>query len=67
MKTKALFYSLIALTFVGSAALSSTENTKVADALTVASTNNSSELYQLKNAEDREEGYEAQESIAEAN
>lgn len=67
MKTKVLFYSLTALTFVGAVSLTSVESSKVSDALTVTSSNNSSESIQLRSAEDREEGYEAQEAVAEAN
>ncbi len=70
MKSKILFYGLTMMFFAGSASLTSIDGSKVSDALTVTSSTNGSESDQMlaiASAEDREEDYEAQESVAEAN
>ncbi|OUS00797.1 hypothetical protein A9Q86_08565 [Flavobacteriales bacterium 33_180_T64] len=62
MKTKVLFYALFAMVFAGSVSMTEMESTKLADAVTVASTVNSDER---SPAEKREEGYEYIEAKAE--
>ncbi|MBR9846651.1 MAG: hypothetical protein GYB35_11390 [Algicola sp.] len=64
MQSKILFYSAFALIFAGSISLTEMDNTKLADAVTVASAGTSDEV--RSPAEKREEGYEAQEAQAEA-
>ncbi|MBR9846652.1 MAG: hypothetical protein GYB35_11395 [Algicola sp.] len=65
MKTKILFYGLMALIFAGSVSLTEMESTKLADVVTVSSVSNSDELVRPP-AEKREEGYEATEARIEA-
>nr|WP_321231557.1 hypothetical protein [uncultured Psychroserpens sp.] len=62
MKTKVLFYGLFAMAFAGSVSLTEMDNTKLADAVTVSSTDSSDER---SPAEKREEGYEMMEAKAE--
>ncbi|OUS00798.1 hypothetical protein A9Q86_08570 [Flavobacteriales bacterium 33_180_T64] len=62
MKTKILFYGLLAVVFAGSVSLTEMESTKLADAVTVSSSDNSDER---SPAEKREEGYEMMEAKAE--
>jgi hypothetical protein len=64
MSTKILFYSFFALIFAGSISLTEMDSTKIADVVTVASSNSSDETRSA--AEKREEGYEATEAQAEA-
>ena len=67
MKTKVLFYGLLAMIFAGSVSLTEMDDTKLANVVTVASTVNSDEASLTRPpAEKREEGYEATEAQAEA-